>query len=133
MPSPTCEVCRKKIRFLRDLFWFDDGTRVCGPCYNCEGPKMDFQPGDIVEVLDIGANRLYDPSRCRYVKNGDTLVVRSVDLGSIDLVRFMGIGDLGALWAGRLRKIEEPVIQKECTCPDLINGHHSGCPYQRKD
>lgn len=36
-------------------------------------------------------------------------------------------------WAQALARIDRAVAdaKSECRCPDLLNGHHAGCPYHK--
>lgn len=45
---------------------------------------MDFKPGDVVRIVDIGTNRLRHPTENRSVRNGDVITVISVHIGNDD-------------------------------------------------
>ncbi len=89
---------------------------------------MSFKVGDTVEIIDVTGISMTHPTEPRPIKNGDILVVKRVGPGYVYLYEEGSVG----LLACRFRKVEQPteaVIEKECTCPDLLNGHHPGCPY----
>jgi len=96
---------------------------------------MEIKAGDTVEVVDIGGILYQHPTEERNIRNGDILHIKSVNGVHVYLDDKASGGDTGIL-AKRFKKVEEQptvLVKNECTCPDLLNGHHNGCPYLRKD
>jgi len=103
--------------------------------------------GKPVQIIDDKDCKVRHPIEDRYLQNGDILLITHEDKNYFGFTgQGLSIFGSGILSVSRHRcvtapedrvhrrsaEIKERDLIAECRCPDLLRGHHHGCPYYKE-